>query len=668
MLVKLTEELTNAKDKLIEVVTGKKVIKPKVLSEVNTGCATEKTEAIQIMPKRDCRHKANRTWVNGIHGISDDRLRDAIEIVMNEGQYCPDILLEDSANSRRGYEMFTARRVKVRGDCNPTIRTAMNSDKREGWKKVILEEWNMMCGKREGRQRSISERIYPADQKLGPGARVIRSSWQLLEKLDKEGNHERFKARCCASGDMLKDVIMDTFSPTVNSLTAVLLQNIAMIDELVEASADVVGAFLYPDYPQDEPALYMKLDDHVADIVGEPRGCWYRFLKYVYGLPAAGKAFYEIYRDLLLSYGYVVSKHDPCLFFKHVGNDVIYLWIHVDDTYVCASNQLLIDELFEQIRTSFEITTKDIVDSYIGIKHERLANGDLKLTQPKLLNKLFKTWEITEENKDIYPSKQYVSPKLIAERKLVDRIMYLTLLGGLIYILKTRPDIGFAVSLAATKSTNPDTVDWMELRTILHYLFNTRNYGLVLEKLPKGSELELVMCVDAGYLTHPDSRSHTCFNLRFGKQGSFYTKSVKQSTIATSSTHAESIGMSSGLKECIFVEGICEEIGRPIKKPILVLEDNAALITLMTQDTGISKRTKHFLMLLNWCREQVKSGLISIEYVLSEENIADIGTKALFGQDFRFKRQGLIGVQEGEAIEESVKRVKKIVTFDDATD
>ena len=143
--------------------------------------------------------------------------------------------------------MFIARRVKVRGDCNPTIRTAMNSDKREGWKKVILEEWDMMCGRREGRQRSISKRIYPADQKLGLGARIIRSSWQLLEKLDKEGHHERFKARCCASGDMLKDVIMDTFSPTVNSLTAVLLQNIAMIDELVEASADVVGAFLYPD-------------------------------------------------------------------------------------------------------------------------------------------------------------------------------------------------------------------------------------------------------------------------------------------------------------------------------------------------------------------------------------------------------------------------------------
>ena len=46
------------------------------------------------MPRRDCRHKANQAWINGVHGISDDRLRDAIDIVMNEGQYCSDLFLD----------------------------------------------------------------------------------------------------------------------------------------------------------------------------------------------------------------------------------------------------------------------------------------------------------------------------------------------------------------------------------------------------------------------------------------------------------------------------------------------------------------------------------------------------------------------------------------------
>ena len=50
---------------------------------------------------------------------------------MNEGQYYSDLLLEGSVINRKGCDMFIARRVKVRGDCNPTIRTAIKSDKDE---------------------------------------------------------------------------------------------------------------------------------------------------------------------------------------------------------------------------------------------------------------------------------------------------------------------------------------------------------------------------------------------------------------------------------------------------------------------------------------------------------------------------------------------------------
>ena len=183
---------------------------------------------------------------------------------------------------------------------------------------------------------------------------------------------------------------------------------------MIEASADVVGAFLYLDYPDDKAHIYLVLEDHVADLLNEPRGCWYRIKKYIYGLPDAGKAFYEMYRDYLVEHGYMPTISDPCLFHRVNGKDVTYIRIHVDDTYVCGSSQLMVDELFNVLKMKFEITTKEVVDSYIGIKHERLKSGDLKMTEPKLLSKLFKVWEIDEENKDMYPSKQYISDKLIA--------------------------------------------------------------------------------------------------------------------------------------------------------------------------------------------------------------------------------------------------------------
>ena len=94
------------------------------------------------------------------------------------------------------------------------------------------------------------------------------------------------------------------------------------------------------------------------------------------------------------------------------------------------------------------------------------------------------------------------------------------------------------------------------------------------------------------------------------------------------------------------------------------MKDSDALICLMKQYGGVSKRTKHFMMLINYCREKVKYGLIEVEHIDSELNIADIGSKPIFGQDFRFKRQGLIGLQEGEQQEHPIKRVKRIVTFD----
>ena len=75
-------------------------------------------------------------------------------------------------------------------------------------------------------------------------------------------------------------------------------------------------------------------------------------------------------------------------------------------------------------------------------------------------------------------------------------------------MLKMRPDIGYAVSRAATRSTIQDTIDWLELKTILHYLYNTWTYGLVLKRIPKGSKLTLVTSVDASYLTHKNS--HSC--------------------------------------------------------------------------------------------------------------------------------------------------------------
>jgi hypothetical protein len=116
---------------------------------------------------------------------------------------------------------------------------------------------------------------------------------------------------------------------------------------------------------------------------------------------------------------------------------------------------------------------------------------------------------------------------------------FLHLLGTLImYATKSRPDIKFATSLAATKSSNPThQEDYQQLVHIMKYLYDTKDLGLALHPVESCNDpLQFYCYVDASYILHPDSTSHTGYLITFEKSGSFFSKSMKQKLVATSST------------------------------------------------------------------------------------------------------------------------------------
>ena len=82
---------------------------------------------------------------------------------------------------------------------------------------------------------------------------------------------------------------------------------------------------------------------------------------------------------------------------------------------------------------------------------------------------------------------------------------------------------------------------------------------------------------------------------------------------------------------------LCKEFARPIKLPVIVLEDNGTVIALSREMTSRAKRCKHFL---NWIREQVESGLIYLQQIPDEENVANMLTKIITARPFRTKVVG----------------------------
>jgi hypothetical protein len=477
--------------------------------------------------------------------------------------------------------------------------------------------------------------------------KVIHSTMQLKIKLRDDMTIEKYKARLCARGDMLSGLIDETYSPTISSLAHSVAHQLAILDDMHTCSVDVVAAYLYEDYPSTAKPLYIKLEPHIAEALGLDPSTLYRVKKYLYGLPDSGRAYYRGYSAHLEAHGYKRTVSDPCMFVKLNNGERTYVWIHVDDTFVASTSTHELQEFQRIIGLRYKYTVQHDIESFLGVHISKLPDGkSVKLTQPKLLAELFAEY---------LPSEMPGTSRVRAPQSNTDpdtwdptpieRVMYLHLLGALIYVTKSRPDIATAVSFAATHAVKPTKGAYQELLRCVQYLWNTQEAGLVLHTGTPGAELKLKCYVDASYLTHGDSKSHTGYCLSFGDIGVFYAKSSKQTLVTTSSTHAEMRALYQLILEIVYVVNLCEEMGRPVSLPAIVLEDNQPVIDLSKDLTKLSKKCKHFLMLVNYVREQVASGLVAITKVPTEDNLADILTKILAGSEFVEKAEHLLGMQ-----------------------
>ena len=515
-----------------------------------------------------------------------------------------------------------------------TVGKALQSEDSEKWADAIRTEISLL----------LQKTLEPvARDNLPENKQIIHSTMQLKLKLLQSGAVDKYKARLCACGNELWTNSAETYSPTIGALAYATVHQIAVIDRMAMCTVDTIGAYLYESYPDSATPLYLTLPANVAAVCGLDPNQYYRIRKYLYGLPDSGRAYYKAYSTHLESYGYMRTISDPCLFVKITDNNRTYVFTHVDDTFVCStdSNELV---LFQNaLREKYEITVTENVTEYLGIKMTRLPSGDVKLTQPKLLESIF-----DEHKEEISSMANTMAPQHLqhlqdTDSTPIDQSKYLHLLGALIYITKSRPDIATAVSFGATCAATPTVGAYRELLLCVKYLSQTRDNGLTLKAGEPNRELKLKCYVDASYLTHADSKSHTGFCLSFGEVSTFYTKSSKQTLVTTSSTHAEMRALYSLVIEIVYVMQLCIELRRPVKRPAIVMEDNQPVIDLTADFSSRTKKCKHFLMLVNYIKEQVDTGLIELQKVPTTENVADILTKIVVGNDYRMKAMKLLG-------------------------
>lgn len=207
---------------------------------------------------------------------------------------------------------------------------------------------------------------------------------------------------------------------------------------------------------------------------------------------------------------------------------------------------------------------------------------------------------------------------------------------------RVRPDLLTASTFLNSRVQAPTEQDALKLDRVVDYLYSTRSLGIKLGG-PKGV-LSVTAYVDASYGVHHDFKSQTGSVISVGG-GPVHVSASKQKLNSKSSTESELIGLSDSLSQVLWIRDFLIDQGYDLG-PAIVKQDNQSTMIMANKGISTSERTRHIGIRYFWVKDRIESNEISLEYLETENMIADILTKPLQGSHFRRMRGLLLNWDE----------------------
>ncbi|XP_004292511.1 PREDICTED: uncharacterized mitochondrial protein AtMg00810-like [Fragaria vesca subsp. vesca] len=235
--------------------------------------------------------------------------------------------------------------------------------------------------------------------------------------------------------------------------------------------------------------------------------------------------------------------------------------------------------------------------------------------------------------KDIKPARTPLDSKLkldITGENLTDVCSYQRLVGKLIYLTITRPDLTYAVSLVSQFLHSPTTHHLSIVKRILRYLKGTVSRGIVMRN---NSHFKMAGYSDSDWAGNAIDRKSTAGYCTFIGGNLVTWKSKKQTVVARSSAEAEYRAMASTTCELIWLKSLLADLGFQTTAHIPLHCDNQAAMHIAANPV-FHERTKHIEVDCHFVRNQVQAKLIETVYTRSCDQLADVFTKVLASAQF----------------------------------
>lgn len=309
---------------------------------------------------------------------------------------------------------------------------------------------------------------------LPHGKVPIGCRWVYKVKYKLDGSIERYKARLVAKGYTQMEGVdyFDTFSPEAKITTVRVLLSIAAIKGWHLEQLDVNNAFLHGDLHEE---VYMTMPPGIS-IDSSSKVC--RLQKSLYGLKQASKQWYFKLSSFLISLGYAQSQADHSLYVKSHHNCFTAILVYVDDIVIAGSSLSEIAQVKQVLDQKFRIKDLGKLRFFLGFEIARSSQG-IFMNQRKYTLELLEDTDFLAAKPSPVPFDPNLKLSPTDGAPLADPTLYRRLIGRLIYLTNTRPDISFVVQHLSQYVSKPHDSHYQAATKVLKFLKSSSAKGIL---------------------------------------------------------------------------------------------------------------------------------------------------------------------------------------------
>jgi hypothetical protein len=299
-----------------------------------------------------------------------------------------------------------------------------------------------------------------------PKQNVIGTKWAFQNKQDEHGVVIGNKARLVAQGFTQIEVLDfgETYAPIARLESICILLAYVTHHDFNLYQMDVKSAFF--NGPLSE-LVYVEQPPGFED----PRfpNHMYKLHKALFGLKQAPRAWYECLKDFLLKNDFVMGKADSTLFTLKVDKDIFVCQIYVDDIIFGSTDKKFYEEFSRIMTKRFEMSKMGELKFFLRFQVKQMKEETF-ICQTKYVKDMLKKFDMVDAKPIKTPMALNGHLDLDEEGKSVDQKVYHSMIGSLLYLSASRPDIMLSVCLRARFQANPKEYHLIAIKRILRYL------------------------------------------------------------------------------------------------------------------------------------------------------------------------------------------------------